>query len=149
MKITIISVGQKHLPELATLINNYIARLPKSYSVNWRLIKHASGDAKTSVARESEKILSEIPDDNKVVLLDEKGVQLDNESLSNKLFSSPHDTTFIIGGAYGVNNEVIARADLVWSLSKIVLPHQIVRLILAEQIYRSFCIHTNHPYHHS
>ena len=111
MKLTIISVGQKNLPELEPLINDYCSRLPKTYSIEWRLIKHASGDAKTSVSSESEKILSTIPAESNVILLDETGKQINNQKLSDNIFSSSRNITFIIGGAYGVSDDVKKRAD--------------------------------------
>jgi 23S rRNA (pseudouridine1915-N3)-methyltransferase len=56
--------------------------------------------------------------------------------------------TFIIGGPYGVTQELRDRSNFVWSLGKLVMPYEIVRLVLVEQIYRSQCINSNHPYHH-
>jgi len=86
-----------------------------------------------------------------VILLDERGKEFDSPALSGQfqaLMSSGRRVVCIIGGAYGVNDELMARADLTWSLSPLVFPHQLVRLILAEQLYRAQCIATNHPYHH-
>ncbi len=90
------------------------------------------------------------PDDF-VVLLDERGKRVDSPTLS-RLFLDPLESSrpvvVIIGGAYGVDSSVHARADFIWSLSPLVFPHQLVRLILAEQVYRSQEIAAGHPYHH-
>lgn len=149
MHIQIISVGTKPRPELQTLITTYSSRLPRSVQVDWTFIKHGSGDALTSMQQEAEKILKSIPQKAHIVLLDETGNQLSSVKFSERLFSSSKDTCFIIGGAYGVTDEVKKQADSVLSLSSLVLPHQLVRLVLIEQIYRAHCIATGHPYHHA
>ena len=149
MQITIITVGGKSHPEIAALIDNYSKRLPKNITVMWRYLKNGEGNAESSKQQESENILKAIPEKSFIILLDETGSQINNQKLSEKLFSAQKDVTIIIGGAYGVSKNVARKADLVWSLSSLVFPHQIVRLLLAEQIYRSYAIYTNHPYHHS
>ena len=150
MNIVIISVGGKLPASLVSIITDYTKRLPKHISVNWRFLKHEPGDTIQSIRKESENILKSIPKDpGQVMLLDETGTQLTSPALSKKLFGEDQNTTFIIGGAYGVSEDVKERADFIWSLSDLVLPHQHVRLLLAEQIYRAHAIDTNHPYHHS
>lgn len=150
MTIKIVTVGNKLTDAMTSLIAEYEKRLPSSVRIEWHFLKHGvSADAQTSKLQESENILKAIYPHSFVILLDETGKQLANNELSHLLFKTGKDITIIIGGAYGVNENVKRKADLVLSLSKLVLPHQIVRLILIEQIYRSFAIHTNHPYHHS
>jgi 23S rRNA (pseudouridine1915-N3)-methyltransferase len=87
------------------------------------------------------------------VLLDERGHQLSSEELATfiqlRANESIKNIIFLIGGAYGVSDELIKRADYKWSFSKLVFPHQLVRLILAEQIYRACTIMRNEKYHHS
>jgi 23S rRNA (pseudouridine1915-N3)-methyltransferase len=100
--------------------------------------------------QEAVQLLSKINPQDYVILLDERGKQLSSEKFAHKLASIHHKTcVFIIGGAYGVDDSVRERADFVWSLSELVFPHQLVRLILAEQLYRAHCIQSSHPYHHS
>ena len=87
-----------------------------------------------------------------VVVLDEHGTLLDSPAFSKKIemtFTRSRHLVFVIGGAYGVSGELLERADLVWSLSPLVFPHQLVRLLLAEQLYRAQEIAANHPYHHA
>lgn len=148
MKITIITVGAKPKTEISALINDYTRRMPKGIQVHWSYLKHGKGDQISSIKQESESILKTIPKKNKIILLDETGEQFNSTQLSARLFSSAADTTIIVGGAYGVNTAIKTAADTIWSLGKLVYPHQIVRLILSEQIYRAHCIRTNHPYHH-
>lgn len=149
MTITIISVGNKPRPTHNELLATYLVRLPRHISVHWKYLKHGVGDTSTSMQNEAEKILSSIPDKSIVVLLDEAGTQLSSEQFSNSYIAPRRDITFIIGGAYGVTDAVKQQADEILSLSKLVLPHQIVRLVLAEQIYRGYVIASGHPYHHA
>lgn len=150
MNISIITVGNKPTPELADFINSYSKRLPRNSLITWKYLKHANVvDTNTSKQQESENILKCVSKSDFVILLDESGVQITSKQLSEKIYTSQNNIVFIIGGAYGVDNSVFSRANFVWSLSKLVFPHQIVRLLLSEQIYRAYTISVNHPYHHS
>ncbi len=148
MTIKIISVGSKPSAEISALINDYARRLPSSVKIVWRYIKHSKINDKHSMKHEAENILRNIESEEKVVLLDEKGRQISSPQLSHKLFSDSKDVTIVIGGAYGSDSSVKERADFIWSLGELVYPHQLVRLVLAEQIYRAYCIKVGHPYHH-
>ena len=99
--------------------------------------------------QEAESILKAMPKKNKNILLDKNGKQLTSPQLSEKLFTLRADITIIIGGAYGVDSVIVDKSDFIWSLGKLVFPHQLVRLMLTEQIYRAHCISTGHPYHHA
>lgn len=147
MTITIISVGTKPSREMDALIQDYVKRMPKHITVTWRFISHGVGDPKRSVAQESEAIMR-ILTDQKIILLDETGKDLTSPQLSEFLYDNASNCTFIIGGAYGVSEHIKERAHLVLSFGKLVYPHQLMRLILAEQIYRTYTIHKGHPYHH-
>jgi 23S rRNA (pseudouridine1915-N3)-methyltransferase len=150
MTIKIITVGSKSTDAMTSLIAEYEKRLPSSVRIEWQFLKHGqSADAQSSKQQESENILRTIASNSYCILLDETGFQTTNKKLSRLLFETNKDITIIIGGAHGVSDEVKQKADSVLSLSKLVLPHQIVRLVLIEQIYRSYTIHINHPYHHS
>lgn len=153
MNITVISVGKKHSTELVDAIAVYEKRLSGKYQLDWRLIAPSSGTQQQQVDDESQKVLSAIKPKDYVILLDEAG-----ESLTNQQFAKVFDTAlsagnvsrivFVIGGAYGVSDELKSQSSLVWSLSKLVFPHQLVRLILTEQLYRTTTLLDNHPYHH-
>jgi 23S rRNA (pseudouridine1915-N3)-methyltransferase len=149
MTIQIITVGNKPRPAVNDLITTYVRRLPRSIQLSWVYINHGSSDAVSSMKQEAEKILKAIPKNYMVVLLDETGLQLSSKEFSSKFISPNQNICIVIGGAYGVAQEVKSKSDFVLSLSKLVFPHQLVRILLAEQIYRAHTIATNHPYHHS
>ena len=152
MQLHIVSVGNKNSKELAVLIQKYQERLTKNYSVQWEIIKHSPLPHELAIDKESSDILSKIPPKAAVWLLDESGIQLNNAQLAVKLSETSarqeNQLYIIIGGAYGVNEVVKNRADFIWSLSKLVYPHQVVRLLLIEQIYRSTEILKGSSYHH-
>jgi 23S rRNA (pseudouridine1915-N3)-methyltransferase len=152
MKIVIISVGKKNSPELDILINNYQKRLAFSKNISWLFIKPSPLPASEAKEKESAEIIKNIPPKTVVWLLDETGRQLNNEQLATELEEAMQQKNnslrVIIGGPYGVNENIKQRADFVWSLSKLVLPHQLVRLFLIEQLYRSAEISKNSAYHH-
>lgn len=146
MKIVVISVGKKHDDNVLGLITEYEKRLSKHTTIDWILIP--SSDKQT----EGEKILKNIKPDDRVILLDEKGQEESSVGLAKtielEMIGGAKRSVFIIGGAYGVSAEVWQRADKKWSLGKLIFPHQLVRVILVEQIYRAFSIIHGEPYHH-
>lgn len=149
MYVRIITVGTKSRPAISSVVDTYVNRLPRELHLEWMYVKHGTGDTRNSMEQEAEKILKLINRDNLVVLLDETGVQLTSERVSERFLSGTRDVVFIIGGAYGVSDSVKERSDFVWSLSKLVFPHQIVRIIISEQLYRASTIQRGHPYHHT
>ena len=110
------------------------------------MIPYSAKDGNEARQDESERLLFHIKPDDKIILLDERGDELTSPDFSAELVKDNY--TIVIGGAYGVNDELRQRANLMLSLSKMVFPHQLVRLILMEQIYRAQCIYHHHPYHH-
>ncbi len=151
MAITIISVGKKHEPWITDGVERYQNRLKRPFNTEWVLLPHSALNDDAARQEESERILSRCNDRDFVVLLDERGDEIDSPQLSRLLdsaFTAGRSVTMIIGGAYGVDDRVHQRADFVWSLSPLVFPHQLVRLILAEQLYRAQQITAGHPYHH-
>ena len=147
MKIICLSVGKKHDKVLADAIEQYQTRL--SGFVNFSFEYIPTCDVKS----ESAAILKFLKDEDEVILLDETGRTVTNAELASDLESAMNKSTkrtvFIIGGAYGVNQQVKDRSNKIYSLSKLVFPHQIVRLLLVEQLYRSFSILSGGKYHHS
>lgn len=149
--IRILAVGKKHESWVVEGVERYEKRLQRPWRTEWVLLPHSSFEARGAREDESEHILSRIKDDDFVVLLDERGKLVDSPALSRAIqeqLDKSRPIVCIIGGAYGVNDALIARADLVWSLSPLVFPHQLVRLILAEQLYRAQEIAAGGPYHH-
>ena len=151
MPIRIVAVGKKHESWVAEGIERYEKRLKRPFTTEWVLLPHSARDGDSARQEESERVLSRIPSDDWVVLLDERGKMLSSPNLSATLLSpleSSKNMTVIVGGAYGVDASVHQRANIVWSLSPLVFPHQLVRLILVEQLYRAQEIAGGGPYHH-
>ena len=147
----IIAIGKKHEPWVADGIERYQKRLRKPFDVEWVFLPHSARDGLQARQEESERIRSRLLGDEFVLLLDERGDLLDSPTLSRlitKSFEGYSRVAIIIGGAYGVNDELRDRANKVVSLSPLVFPHQLVRLVLVEQLYRSQEIATGSPYHH-
>lgn len=150
--ITVVAIGRKHEPWVLDGIQRYSKRLQGPWKIEWVLLPHSAQNGLRARQEESERILYMLKDNDHVVLLDERGKLFDSPALSRALedgLSYPGRTVFVIGGAYGVDDSLYARANLVWSLSPLVLPHQLVRLVLVEQIYRAQTIASGHPYHHN
>ncbi|MEU4206560.1 23S rRNA (pseudouridine(1915)-N(3))-methyltransferase RlmH [Rothia terrae] len=150
MTIKIIAIGKKHEKWVKDGIDRYETRLRKPWDVTWNYLPHSSLAEEQARTEESKRILSKVSADDYLILLDERGKNLSSPELSQLLNQNlgHKPVTIVIGGAYGVDDSVHQRANTVWSLSKLVFPHQLVRLILTEQIYRAGEIANNRPYHH-
>ena len=152
MTLRILAIGKKNDTWVAEGVNHYQKRLKKPYDIEWVLLPHSALQDEAARKDESESILSRVDNNDFVILLDERGKAIDSPALAGLLdstFASSKKVTVVIGGAYGVDESLHQRADFVWSLSPLVFPHQLVRLVLTEQIYRAQQIGAGHPYHHS
>lgn len=157
MKIQLLSVGKAHEPYVKAGIELFTKRLSHYFTVEWLLIpspKNAATLPPNHLKKaEAEPILRSLSPDHVLVALDEKGRQLSSEQLAGFIQQNAVDSAknivFLIGGAYGLDESVQKKATLLWSLSTLVFPHQLVRLILAEQLYRACTIIRNEKYHHS
>lgn len=152
MPIRILAVGKKHESWVSEGIDRYETRLKKPFDTEWVLLPHSSREGNAARKEESERLLQRIRQDEFVILLDETGKLHDSPAFSRLLLQQlevSRPITIIIGGAYGVDGELQDRADYVWSLSPLVFPHQLVRLMLAEQLYRAQEIASGSSYHHS
>lgn len=157
MKIYFWSIGKVHESYVKEGIENFTKRISHYYNVEWKLIppvKNASSLSNTDLKKnEADVILNLLQPNDVVIVLDEKGKQFTSEKLAELLQltanKSAKNLVFLIGGAFGVDDKIIERANYVWSLSKLVFPHQLVRLILAEQVYRACTIIRNEKYHHT
>jgi len=151
MPIHVLAIGKKHEDWVAVGIERYQKRLKMPFMVEWVLLPHSSSDEAAARQDESRRLLSRLDGYDYVVLLDERGVTFDSPGLSRLLstrLNRSDKIAIIIGGAYGVTDELRQRADTVWSLSPLVFPHQLVRLMLVEQIYRAQEIERGGKYHH-
>lgn len=104
-------------------------------------------------SKEAEIVINTLNADDYIILLDERGKNVTSEKLANLLQASANEARkniiFIIGGAFGAGEKLKSRADFILSLSSLVFPHQLVRLIISEQVYRACTILRNEKYHHS
>lgn len=151
MTVRILAIGRKHETWVAEGIDRYERRLRKPFDATWQLLPHSAREGEAARAEESDRLLAKLDRDDFVVLLDERGRNVDSPELARLLraaFDAARPVALLIGGAYGVDERVRQRADFVWSLSKLVFPHQLVRLIAAEQLYRAQEIAAGRPYHH-
>ncbi|HEV7449269.1 MAG TPA: 23S rRNA (pseudouridine(1915)-N(3))-methyltransferase RlmH [Candidatus Paceibacterota bacterium] len=146
MKFLIISPGKAHDYTVADGIAEYEKRLSKTWALQWAHPK--SGDKESEAAA----ILKLIKAGDHVVLLDERGRDIDTpgfaDMLGKQVQSGTKRLVFVIGGAFGVSDEVAKRADATIKLSSLVFPHMLVRLILSEQLYRAHSVLSGGKYHH-
>jgi 23S rRNA (pseudouridine1915-N3)-methyltransferase len=156
MKITLLQTGKTTDRNIAEVIDLYSNRI-KKYSgfeiITLPDLKNTRnmpvGEQKT---KEAAKVIQSINDDDYIILLDERGKEFRTVEFSGfleKTFFLPKKRiVFIIGGPWGFSEEVYLRADFKMSLSKMTFPHQLVRLLFLEQLYRAFTISKGEPYHH-
>jgi len=149
--ITVVAIGKKHEPWIELGLERYEKRLKQPWNVEWVLLPHSSLEGHAARQEESERIQKRLGVGNFVILLDERGKRLDSPAFSELIESTQtygKKIVIIIGGAYGVTDELQQQAGFVLSLSDMVFPHQLVRLLLVEQLYRSQSIATGSKYHH-
>ena len=158
MKITIVCVGKIKEKYFTGAMEEYAKRLGRYCSLTVTEVADektpdgASEAVETQIKeKEGERILSNIKDGSFVVALAINGNMLDSEELAAKIekwgVSGISQIVFIIGGSLGLSNQVLVRADYKLSFSKMTFPHQLMRVILLEQIYRSYRIIQGEPYH--
>jgi 23S rRNA (pseudouridine1915-N3)-methyltransferase len=156
MKITFLQTGKTTDRNMSALVDLYANRIKKYVVfdiVTLPEIKNTKNMPVTGQkAKEATRIIQSLTNDDYVILLDEKGKELRTVEFSEaleKMFLLPRKRlVFIIGGPWGFSETVYARADYKMSLSKMTFPHQLVRLLFLEQLYRVFTIIKGEPYHH-
>ncbi|MCX7121259.1 MAG: 23S rRNA (pseudouridine(1915)-N(3))-methyltransferase RlmH [Gammaproteobacteria bacterium] len=154
MIITLIAIG-KGMPQWVTQgYLDYAGRMPSHYRVNLIEInaekRTKNSDMAKIIAIEEGKITAAIPKDCYCIALDRIGKILDTKTLAKQLqkwHDNQHSIALVIGGPEGLSESFLKGADEIWSLSAMTLPHPLVRIVLAEQIYRAWTITVNHPYH--
>lgn len=156
MKIQFWSVGKTNESYVSEGIENFRQRIKNYFPVEWIIIPTPKNSGMMSEVelkkKEAELILEYITKTDFLVLLDEKGKLISSEGLAELIQFRANQSTkkliFLIGGAFGVDDLIKSRSNFKWSLSPLVFPHQLVRLILSEQIYRACSILRNEKYHH-
>ena len=156
MNINIICVGKLKEKYWVMSENEYSKRLSRFVKLNLIQLpdeKLTGNDSLDNIAKEKEgeKIISKIPKNSFVIAMDIKGKQLSSEEFSKQIenlsITGKSNITFIIGGSLGISDSVLNKADKKISFSKMTFPHQLFRIMLLEQIYRSFKIINNETYH--
>jgi 23S rRNA (pseudouridine1915-N3)-methyltransferase len=147
MKLTIICVGKMKQTYLKDAIQDYIKQMP--YPME--MIEVQDEKESSGMAIEEKRILSKVGTNDFVIGLAIKGEMLSSEQFADKIDRwmtyDKKDLTFIIGGSYGFTEAVYSRCNYLLSFSKMTFPHQLMRVILVEQVYRAFQILKGHPYH--
>lgn len=155
MKLTFLFTGKTRINYIEKGIEDYFGRLKHYIKTEIRIIpdiRHTKNMPEAEqVKKEGEGILKEVPAVSTLILLDERGKKFSSlefsEYMKKKILESK-DIFMAIGGAYGFSEEVLNRGDIKISLSTMTFSHQMVRMILLEQVYRSFTIIRGEPYHH-
>ncbi len=156
MKIFFWAIGKSHDRFVKEGIAEFTGRISRYFDIEWKIIAPAKNAASLNLQeikkKESEKILQMLSHEDYLVALDQSGKEFTSEGLSLFLAARAKDGTrkiiFLIGGAFGMDAAILKKAHLIWSLSQLTFPHQLVRLILSEQVYRGCTILHHEAYHH-
>ena len=155
MKIKCIAIGKTKSQDFSSLIKSYLSKITHYINFELIIINEIKSIKNKSIqkSKEAEAILKNIKADSHIILLDENGKELSSlffsKFIQHHLNSSKKEIIFIIGGAYGFSDKLLKRANEKISLSKMTFSHQMVRIIFLEQLYRSFTILKNEPYHNN
>jgi 23S rRNA (pseudouridine1915-N3)-methyltransferase len=157
MKILFWSIGKPHEPYVKEGVELFTNRIAHYYPVEWKIFPSAKNAASLTPEQikisEAAPILNSLQEGDLLIALDEYGKQVNSVELAGFIQQKANESTrnliFLIGGAYGLDESILKKCKFRWSLSKLVFPHQLVRLILVEQIYRACTIIRNEKYHHS
>lgn len=156
MKLQFWAIGKNHEPYVKTGVEDFTRRIANYFRVEWTIIpvpKNAGMMSEMDLKKkEGELVLQWLDKDDYLVALDGRGKQLSSEGLAGFMQARANESTkklvFLIGGAFGLDDAIGKRANYKWSLSDLTFPHQLVRLMLAEQVYRACTILKNEKYHH-
>ncbi len=154
MRVRLIAVGSRMPKWVRESYEDYITRLGSALKVSLLEIEPGARSAgrppQQAMEAEAQKLLAALRKDEYVVALDEHGAQMTTREFAAWLKTRMHDgrdLAFVIGGPDGFAPDVLERSDFKWSLSRLTFPHALVRVVLAEQLYRAHAVLANHPYH--
>jgi 23S rRNA (pseudouridine1915-N3)-methyltransferase len=153
LRLRILSVGHKMPGWVEDGCKEYLKRMPREVAVEIVEIKpdkRASGKNAEQVQEAESKRILEAAGRDYLIALDEHGQEVTTLQLADRMqkwLGDGRDVALVIGGADGLHQDVKTRADWLWSLSKLTLPHAMVRVLLTEQLYRAWSVLNNHPYH--
>jgi 23S rRNA (pseudouridine1915-N3)-methyltransferase len=156
MKITIYCFGKENESYIKEGTELFTKRIKHYYSIEWIILPIPKNAHALSMddykKKEAENLWNKLEKEDYIICLEESGKMLSSPELGKQISRAANLSSkrivFIIGGAYGIATELLQKAHLQWSLSALVFPHQLVRLILAEQLYRACSINNNEKYHH-
>lgn len=154
MKIKLIAVGTRMPGWVDEAVDEYARRLPGDFRLQVKAVPMArrgrNADVGKAMQQESDSLLAQVDDRDTVVALDVQGRRYTTESLAKRMASQQQqgsDMALLVGGPDGLDERCLQRANERWSLSDLTLPHPLVRVVLAEQIYRVWTVLQGHPYH--
>ncbi|MFN2338371.1 MAG: 23S rRNA (pseudouridine(1915)-N(3))-methyltransferase RlmH [Gammaproteobacteria bacterium] len=154
MRIQLIAVGTRMPAWVQDGFTEYAKRLPRECAVQLVEIplgkRGKNADVQRAIAEEGEKMLAALPRDCQVIALEVEGRAWSTEQLAGELeawLGAGRDVALLVGGPDGLSEACRARAEQAWSLSPLTLPHPLVRILLAEQLYRAWTLYKGHPYH--
>ena len=154
MQLLVAAVGQRMPGWVNEAWTEYARRMPSTLGLSLREIslsrRGKNADTKRLTVTESKALFEAMPARARIIALDVKGQQWSTEKLAVKLeewMGDGRDVGFMIGGPEGIATEIMNKAEIRWSLGPLTLPHPLVRVVLAEQLYRAWTITQNHPYH--
>jgi 23S rRNA (pseudouridine1915-N3)-methyltransferase len=152
MKIVIISFGKENDALMKDAIDDFTDRLSRWTPIEWKVLPASKDEGDRGRHDEASALLRFVDESDTLVALDERGKKMTTQAFSTffdrTMSSGEKKIIFAIGGSHGLHAEALARADLTLSLSDMTLPHQLVRLVLIEQIYRAYSILKGSKYHH-
>ncbi|MFO1301845.1 MAG: 23S rRNA (pseudouridine(1915)-N(3))-methyltransferase RlmH [Burkholderiaceae bacterium] len=154
MLIRIVAVGTKMPAWVGAAVDDYARRMPPDWRVEWREVRAeprgASGHAAAWMQREAERIRAALPQGARLVVMDERGRDLDTRQLAQRVAAwrdEAQPVAIVIGGPDGLDPALAREARETLRLSSLTLPHPLVRVLLAEQLFRAWSILAGHPYH--
>lgn len=156
MKIILCSIGKPHETYIKLGADDFTKRINNYFAAEWQIVpplKNAASLPEAELKKgEAKQVLQLLQQDDFLILLDERGKQISSPQLAQLVQQKANESckriVFLIGGAFGADESIFNRANYVLSLSQMVFPHMLVRLILAEQVYRACTILRNEKYHH-
>lgn len=151
MNFIIRAIGHNAPDWVDTGFKNYQDKLRTPFSLSLKTFKPVQHQSRQRIQeQEGQHLTSSLPNDALVVALDPQGSIWSTEKLHQNALKWQHNyrhIVLLVGGAFGHDQNTLAKCQHIWSLSKLTLPHMLVRLLLAEQIYRVYTLYNNHPYH--
>ena len=154
MRIIVVAVGQRMPAWVNTAWAEYARRFTRGFSLELREVpaikRTRNAETEVILRKEGDALLAAVPGSAHLIALDENGTQWSTADLAGQMkgwMRAGRDIVFLVGGPDGISGQCLERVEQRWSLGRLTLPHPLVRIVLAEQLYRAWTITRNHPYH--